>query len=79
MEEEKWKSVLKGSCVWVTRTLSTRVCIKYHKGGKWPSWSGSKEHNKSGAAEEENTTLCVGCEGSERNGTRPLGSPCCTV
>ena len=23
--------------------------------------------------------LCAGCEGSERNGTRPLRSPFCTV
>ena len=27
MEEECWSSVLKGGCVWVTLTLSTRIYI----------------------------------------------------
>ena len=69
MEEEWWNSLLKGGCAWVTHTLSTR-------GGKGPRWSEGKEHDRSGAGEEGYT---AGCEGSERNGTRPLRSSCCTV
>ena len=34
--------------------------------------SGGKEHDRSGACEEGFAALCVGCKGSERNGTRPL-------
>ena len=31
------------------------------------------------AGEEGYAVICVGCEGSERYGTRPFRSPCCTV
>ena len=68
MEEEWCGSVLKAGCVWVTHTL-----------GKGPRSSGGKEHNKSGASEHGYAALCAGCEGSERNGMRPLRSPCCTL
>ena len=36
--------------------------------------SGGKKHDRSGDGEESYTALCVGCEGSERNGTMPLRS-----
>ena len=29
--------------------------------------------------EEGYAELCAGCEGSERDGTMPFRSPCCTV
>ena len=37
------------------------------------------KHDKSGAGEEGYAAFCTGCEGSERNGTRHLRSPYCTV
>ena len=52
---------------------------KYTRGGKNSRRSGGKEHDRSGASEEGYVALCAGWEGSGRNGTRPLGSPCCTM
>ena len=41
--------------------------------------SGGKEHDRSAAGEDGYAGLSAGCEGSERNGTRPIRSPCGTV
>ena len=50
-----------------------------HKGGKGSRRSLGKDYDISGACEEEYAALCAGYEGSERNKTRPLKSPCGTV
>ena len=50
-----------------------------HKGGKGPRLNGGKGHDRSGTGEERYDALCIGCEGSERNGIRPLISQCCYV
>ena len=42
-------------------------------------WSEGKEHDRSVAGEEGYAVLCAGCKGGERNGMRPLRSPCGTV
>ena len=65
-------------CVRVTRALSTRVSL-VHKGDNGPRWSVGIENNRSGAGEEGYATLCVECEGSERDVRRPVRSPCCIV
>ena len=72
MGEEWLSSVLKRGCVWVTHTSNIRI----YKGSRWTV---GKEHDRPGAGEEEYAAFCVECEGSERNGTRHLRSPCCTV
>ena len=59
--------------VWVTHILSTEVCISTQE------WQGVKmewRHDRSGAGEERYFALCAICE---RNGMRPLRSPCGTV
>ena len=63
--------MLKGSCVGNT--------YFEHKSGEGLRWSGCKEHDRSGAGEEGYAPFCAGCEGSKRNGTRDLRSPCCNV
>ena len=40
---------------------------------------GGKEYDRSGVGEEGYAALFAGCEGNERNGTRPIRSPCFTV
>ena len=47
-----------------------------YNGGKRSRLSGGKEHDRSGAGKEGYAEICAGCEGSERNGMRPLRSPC---
>ena len=42
-------------------------------------WSGGNDHNISDAVKEKYAALCAGCEGSKRNGTKPLISSCSTV
>ena len=42
-----------------------------HKSGKGSRGSGDKEHDRSSAGEER-YGICAGCEGSERDGMRPL-------
>ena len=41
--------------------------------------SGGKQHDRSGAEEEEYAAFCAGCEGSERNGMTALRSSYCSV
>ena len=38
-----------------------------------------KEYDRSSTGEEGYAVLCVGCEGSEGNGTTPIRSPCGTI
>ena len=64
--------------MWVAQTSSTRIYIST-QGCKGARGSGGKEHVRSGAGEEEYAAFCAGCEASERNGTRHLRLPCCTV
>ena len=49
-----------------------RSLHKYIRVGRGQYGEGGKEHDKSGAGEEGFPALCAGCEGSERDGTRPL-------
>ena len=50
-----------------------------HKSGKGSRRSGDKEHDRSGPGENGYAVICAGCEGGDRDGTRPLRTPCCTV
>ena len=50
-----------------------------HKGGKESRRSGGKEDDISGASEERYAALRAGREGSKRNETRPIRSPCSFV
>ena len=67
----------RGLCVGNTY-LNTGVCIST-QGWQGSRWSEDKEHDRSGAGEEEYAVLCARCEGSERNGSRPHRSPCGTM
>ena len=73
--EELGSSMLKRDCVEVINTLSRGVYI-CTQGSRW---SGSKEHDRFDAGEERYAAVWTGYEGSERNGTKPIGSPCGTV
>ena len=70
--------VLRGGCVWVTRTLSKRVCI-ITQGRQEATLSEGKEYDRSGSVKEGYVALCGGCEGSDSIKTKPLRSPCCNV
>ena len=72
--EEWWSFAQKGDCVW-EHILNTEVCISTQE-CKGSRRSGDKEHDRSIAGEEG---YAAGCEGGERNGTRPFRSPCCTL
>ena len=61
-------------CVWVTYFEHKRV-DKYTRVAR----SEGREHDRSVVGEEEYAALCAECEGSERNGARPLKFTCCTV
>ena len=41
--------------------------------------SKGKEHGRSSADGEGFAAICAGCEGGEKDGTRPLRPPCCTM
>ena len=75
MEEEWWNYVLKEVCVWVTHT-SNMSLHKYTRMARDQGGMEVKKHDRFGVRKERYAMLYAGCEGSERNGTRPLRSPC---
>ena len=79
-ENDKGRRVMefcaeRGLCVGKTY-FKHRSLYKYTKSGKGARRSEGKHH---GAGKEGYAVICGECEGCQRNGTRPLRSPCCTV
>ena len=50
-----------------------------HHGDYRARWNGGKKHDRSGVVKNRYAALCLGCEGRERNGRKPLRSLCCAV
>ena len=70
---EQWWSFAKiGGCVSVIYS-STKVCINIRVA------RGQDGEEIKSVGEVGYAAICARCEGDERDGTRPLRPPCCTV
>ena len=78
-EEEWWSFAQKGECVSVTHHFKHRSLHEYTIVARGQDGVEGKEHDRSCAGVEGYTVICAGCEGGERDGTRPLRPSCTTV
>ena len=74
----------------MSNTSTRKLILKYkyiylhldprlvHKGDYGSRWDGGKKHDRSGVDKERYVASCAGYEGSKRNRTKSLRTPCCT-